>query len=633
MIYIPCDIECDDLLPNVTKIHCLSMNWNGEIKTTFSYDDMRKLVARKDITLVGHNFVCYDVPVLEKLLGVKVECGVIDTLALSWYLYPSRGTGKHGLEAWGEEFGVPKPVIEKDEWKTLSFEKAKVRCEEDTKIQTLLWEKMLSDLNQLYSDDAESINRLLKYLSFKMYQFRLIEESKVKVDIPKIHENISKLEEIKKPQYDTLKEALPSVGVKSQRKPPAKPYNKDGTLSSQGLKWKKLTEERGLPFEHNEVIIVIKDYTEPNPDSPAQVKDWLFSLGWRPLNHRHDKKTGNKIPQIYIQVGEEKHLCPSVKRIKHEAIEALDNYGVIKHRINTLNGYLDKQVDGHMVQGIGGFTNTLRITHRDVVNVPKNSKPWGKLIREVFIAREGNIICGADLSSLENKTRDHFIYPFDPDYVNEMSDPDFDSHTDTAVTAGLMTREEETWFKKNKKRKNLNSEESSKLDKLSDFRQLAKTCNYSSVYGVGATKLAATLDISVKEAKVLIDGYWKRNWSVKAFSKTVKTKKCLGIEWAFNPVSEFWYELRNQKDTFSTINQSTGAYAFDIWLGFCLRERPQLTLQNHDDQQLELLNNPHEIERVKTILQNSMDKLNKKLSLNIELGMDINLGFNYSETH
>lgn len=124
MIYIPCDIEANGFLSKVNKIHCLSMNWGGEIKTTSSYDDIRKLVSRKDITLVGHNFVCYDVPVIEKLLGVKVECRVVDTLALSWYLYPSRSS--HGLAAWGEEFGVPKPVVEKNEWEGLTGDELEI---------------------------------------------------------------------------------------------------------------------------------------------------------------------------------------------------------------------------------------------------------------------------------------------------------------------------------------------------------------------------------------------------------------------------------------------------------------------------------------------------------------------------
>ena len=435
MKYIPCDIEANALLPDVTKIHCLSMNWDGDIRTTNDTDKIRELVQRDDITLVGHFFGTYDVPVMEKVLGIKVLCGVVDTGALSWYLYPKRKS--HGLESWGEEFGHPKVEVDESEWATMTYERSKLRAEQDVVIQTKLWEKCKEDLHNLYEGNQEEIESILKYLSFKMYQFKLQGVSKMKIDIPKIHENIEKLETIKKPQFDILKAALPSVEVKSPRQPPAKPFKQDGELSATGIKWKKLTEERSLPFEHNEPIVVIKDYVEPNPDSVGQLKDWLFSLGWKPLNFNTNKANGNEVPQIYIKVGEDTELCPSVKKIDHPAIGSLDRYGMLRSRIGLLNGYLKKERNGYLTQQIGGLTNTLRIKHSEIVNVPKNSKPWGKYVREVFIANEGKVICGADLSSLENKTRDHFIYPYDPEYVKEMSSPDFDSHTDTAVIAGL----------------------------------------------------------------------------------------------------------------------------------------------------------------------------------------------------
>ena len=52
------------------------------------------------------------------------KCLVIDTLYLSWYLYPTRIL--HGLEAHGEEFGIPKPPIA--DWSTLTQEKIQPSC-------------------------------------------------------------------------------------------------------------------------------------------------------------------------------------------------------------------------------------------------------------------------------------------------------------------------------------------------------------------------------------------------------------------------------------------------------------------------------------------------------------------------
>ena len=96
------DIETDGI--NATKIHCLAkMTKNGPVATA-KYDHMRSFLDGSEV-LVGHNIIRFDVPVLRNLLGVSVNARLVDTLALSWYLEPERI--KHGLEEWGEEFGIP----------------------------------------------------------------------------------------------------------------------------------------------------------------------------------------------------------------------------------------------------------------------------------------------------------------------------------------------------------------------------------------------------------------------------------------------------------------------------------------------------------------------------------------------
>ena len=82
------DIETDGLLENVSKIHCLSYliveeGKDHKIITLTKYEDMRKLLLQKNLEICGHNIVRYDVPVLEKLLGIKITARLIDTLGLS----------------------------------------------------------------------------------------------------------------------------------------------------------------------------------------------------------------------------------------------------------------------------------------------------------------------------------------------------------------------------------------------------------------------------------------------------------------------------------------------------------------------------------------------------------------------
>ena len=107
------DVEADNLLEDATKIHCLSYTADGSSPVTlFKYDDMRKLLLSQQ-GLIGHNIIGYDIPLLEKLLGIKIKARLFDTLPMSWVLNYNRP--KHGLDSFGEDFGIPKPVI--DDWK------------------------------------------------------------------------------------------------------------------------------------------------------------------------------------------------------------------------------------------------------------------------------------------------------------------------------------------------------------------------------------------------------------------------------------------------------------------------------------------------------------------------------------
>ena len=101
--------------------------------------------------------------------------------------------------------------------------------------------------------------------------------------------------------------------------------------------------------------------------------------------------------------------------------------------------------------------------------------------------------------------------------------------------------------------------------------------------------------------------------------------------WLFNPVSKFWYTLRNERDVFSTLNQGTGVYCFDTWLGFVLKQIPQLTAQFHDEAVWEIKKGHRE--DMEKIILSALDKTNNKLKLNVTLGVDIQFGQSYAEIH
>jgi uncharacterized protein YprB with RNaseH-like and TPR domain len=82
------DIETDGLLEEATKIHVLSwMDENGVVQHTHDQFNMAVFFTQAK-TLVGHNIIRFDIPVVEKLLGIKVEAKLVEAMGKTT-AYPS----------------------------------------------------------------------------------------------------------------------------------------------------------------------------------------------------------------------------------------------------------------------------------------------------------------------------------------------------------------------------------------------------------------------------------------------------------------------------------------------------------------------------------------------------------------
>lgn len=435
------DCEGDGLKP--TKIHIFSWQEDNIINSTDDYNTIGKVLSNEDYYLIGHNIIRWDIPNLERLVSVKCKATLIDTLALSWYLEPNRN--KHGLEYWGDDLGIAKPIIE--DWHNLSKKEYQYRCESDVKITVKLWNYLKDRLIELYGNSDDAF-KLIKYLMFKMHCAMLAEKSGWKLDIEKTKTNLSILQKIKKDKEDSLKEVMPRVPVVVKKNRPAKERKLDNSLTVAGEKWYNECRNQGLNPEDVHTIEVIKEYKEPNPNSHSQLKDWLFSLGWQPCTFKTNSKK-EEVPQITKLDGPE--VVPSIEKLfdKEPALESLNGLFVINHRISILKGFLENVDENGYVQAeIAGFTNTLRFKHSSpLVNLPGINTPYGEYIRPCLIAEEGSELCGSDMAGLEDRTKQNFIYEYDKDYVESMMSKDWDPHLDLAVLAGLITEDEVKFYK------------------------------------------------------------------------------------------------------------------------------------------------------------------------------------------
>ena len=607
------DVEANGLVPS--KLHCMSYTKGDSIITIHNDTDQVKALQSSEY-VIGHNIIRWDIPAVERLLDFKLTTKPIDTLALSWYLYPKMN--QHGLETWGEFFGIPKPPVV--DWENEPVEVYNHRCEQDVTINKLLWDKMWKYLLKLYGDEEKAL-KLCEYLTFKMQCARDQEESRWLLDQERCTATLAKLDDEIEKKVSALASAMPKVEIWGGKSRPKKAFKQDGTVSALGKKWFDFLEEQGLPENTRQTIPVLKGYKDPNPGSSQQVKDWLYSYGWVPETFKYvrEGKDTRKIPQVNLP--KSKGICGSIKDLypKEPKLELLEGLGVLNHRASILRGFLANVDEGGYVQAlVQGLTNTLRFKHKVLVNMPKPKVAWGKEIRGCLIAPEGYELCGSDMSSLEDRTKQHYIWDYDPEYVKEMQSDDFDPHLDLCEMANILTADQVI-------------EHKTDVKEYGAERDIGKEANYSALYGVQSLTLSRTTGASQRDSQAVLDAFWARNWAVTAVAAAQTLRTVNGQKWLYNPVSKFWYCLRAEKDIFSTLNQGTGVYCFDTWVKHIKRRRKQMTGQYHDE--IIACLKVGFRDRYTKVLLDAMDDTNEELQLNRELACDIAFGDNYAEVH
>lgn len=543
----------------------------------------------------------------------------------------------------------------------------------------------------------EHINRILTFLMFKADTYRIQEKIGIKIDRKWCQEYEVELRgkiDVIKAQLEAV---MPKIPKYTKKVKPAKAFKKDGTLSASGVNWEKVKEDfkaelkdqygtplviigkgedtvefdgivRTRPIDEIEEFQIFSDYEEPNANSPDQIKNLLYSHGWVPQTFKEikdkeanakwdsdmkiwrsikgkrppkpEKPVPRKVPQV-TKAGEDgKELCPSVEMLAEDvpAIKLYSNLNMMKHRHSVLKGFIEmSEKDGRIYASMAGFTNTLRVKHRNVVNLVGVDKPYGEAIRGAFIADDGMIFAGSDLSSLEDRTKHHFMLPHDPEYVKTMMADDYDPHLQMAVTAGFITNEDMAEYKAGNKKPHVKKS-----------RRLGKSTNYSSVYGAGAETIAKTAGVDIGTGHILHDAYWKLNWSVKAiaeeqifveFDKRLPEFSSYHSLWLVNPLNGFLYSVRAKKDVFSTLCQGTGSYFFDVWVNNVLNAQKKkfkmqkIQLQVHDEQGFCFKDTPVLRDTFSTMIHQAINDVNSEFILRRTLDCETQFGQRYSQIH
>lgn len=636
------DIEANGLYNEVTEVHCIVTKdkATGEVRKFFdkdigeqpngSIEDGVRYLSSADM-VVGHNWIGYDIRVLNKLYPIiypftpdKVRDTYIRSLMFDPHRQKHRDCpvskttvdgrkqiGPHGLENWGYIVGRGK--VEHEDWTKFTPEMLH-RCVEDVHITDLVDNRLIHEEDGWDWSLAEWIEKKFAYVMAEQETHGWL------FDTDKAHECLRRLDE-RVEEID--KEVMPRIPpiIKGSPKEFTQIRKKDGGYYTNFIKW---FEGSGIGDfftmssfvgPHSRVTV------EPiNLASQAQVKDYLLSVGWVPTewNYKMDGKRPAK--------DESGKLIKSSPKLTEDSFESLqDDTGkliaeriTVSHRRSQIQGWVDSvRPDGRIEAGGNSVgTNTARVTHRNVVNVPKAEEGifFGKEMRSLFIVPQGCKLVGADLSALEDRVAGHHTYKYDGGAYGKYL-LSGDVHQKAADMMGVSRFE-------------------------------GKTCNHALKYGCQPAKLAEMLGVSFHEAKELWDKWWDAHPSLanlrdviqsvlekRGFLKNGKLKHGAYIK-GLDGRKLF---LRSAHSALNARIQNAGSVVHKmvcIYIHEGIEDRwldAHIVGNFHDETQTEVAE--EDVEEFKKVVAEAEKKVNEFFKFKIPMKLEPEVGLTWKETH
>lgn len=356
-----CDIEADGLLDTVRQIWCVTV-CNTVTREEQSFRGMAEfklwMQDRPDCIFVGHNFLAYDAPVLNRLWGTKIPAKrIVDTFVLSQLYNPTYSApqgcrkGGHSLEAWGLRLGYPKGDF--DAFDTYSEEMLKY-CRLDTRLTALLFRRLTDRMLSVgFSEDGCRIEHLA---------WNIIQNKQKRNGFPfnqeKAHELYVTLrareEELRRDIYTLWSPRLEVVREYSRCR------KQDGSPTSAYLRhceqYPKIEQSDGGRYR-------AYDYVSFNLGSPTQRIEKLLALGWKPVNRT--KKGNPKVDEDELLAFADSSGTPEVR--------ALAKWIVVNSRANMIRTWMDAYDErSSAIHGNLFIASTLRYRHSspNSANIP-----------------------------------------------------------------------------------------------------------------------------------------------------------------------------------------------------------------------------------------------------------------------
>jgi DNA polymerase-1 len=397
---------------------------------------LRPVLENKEIKKVGQNLK-YDVRIILNH-GIRIEGLFADTMVAAYALDSS---GRHNLDFLSKKYLAYDVVAYEDvvgkgaaqvTFDQVSIEAATRYSAEDAWCAFMLWKVLEPRLKQHH------VEKLYHEVDLPLVEVVAdMEEAGIKVDV-------SFLQKIEKQFEQELQEIETKVRSFSQ--------NKSINLNSPKQLAGFLFEELKLPPQGK---------TKTGFSTDASVLEKLASI------------SDHEVPRLLLEYRE-------ISKLK----------GTYVLPLQELRSKTDSRIRTSF-NLTGTATGRLSSSDPNLQNIPTRSKR-GQLIREAFIADEGNVLMSADYSQIELRILAHLSG--DENLVKSFTINE-DVHRRTASEIYHVKPEEVT----------------------DDQRAVAKAINFGLMYGKSAFGLAEELNISRTEAKDMITRYFNRYSRVKEF--------------------------------------------------------------------------------------------------------------------
>jgi len=579
------DIETNGLTPD--EIFCI-VAADVDTGEVYTFDDTQLEegynLLKAATKLIGHNVLCFDLPVIKDIAGVDLfDKKIVDTLVLSRLFNPTR-EGKHNLEGWGYRLGFLKGGYGKKEEAFASYNPKMLEyCKRDVMLNVRVYNVLRQESRGFTPLSVQIEHATARIVDQQKINGFMLNERKANFLVAQFEERLFKIKE------EVHKEFIATVTTQIL----TPQFIKSGELS----KIAKDQHGKGVRLTEAEYRTLLKGsgtretHKEFNLGSRKQIGEYLIAFGWKPTSFT---PTGQ--PSI------DEKILSKVKDIPQALIIA--EYLMLQKRLAQVNSWLEAvDADGRVrgyVNPNGAVTSRMTHSHPNMAQIPSSTSPHGVACRSCWVVPEGYSLVGIDASGLELRMLAHYLN--DEDYTNEILNGDI--HTTNQNLAGLKSRDQ------------------------------AKTFIYALLYGAGDGKLGAVAGGNRTLGKSLRKSFFDNLAPFKSLTSRVQREAKSGF---IKAIDGRKLAVRYPHAALNTLLQGAGAIVMKQALIILESEikahgwDAKFVANVHDEWQIECGSND-----AKAVGQAGVEAIKEAgriFKLNCPLDGDYKVGESWNETH